>query len=144
MYKEQVLEPMLNGTEKTPALISDYKEYHTDTTVKFVVKMTEEKLAQAEAAGLHKVFKLQTSLTCNSMVTFLCLAIRILTVACCKLECFCSDFGMTEQISLHICCWQKVIVNCLNSFILEIMQVLLFWQCWATWVLKLYWNCLEF
>uniref|UniRef100_A0A8C2YC25 DNA topoisomerase 2 n=1 Tax=Coturnix japonica TaxID=93934 RepID=A0A8C2YC25_COTJA len=70
VYKEQVLEPMLNGTEKTPALISDYKEYHTDTTVKFVVKMTEEKLTQAEAAGLHKVFKLQTSLTCNSMVLF--------------------------------------------------------------------------
>ncbi|XP_032298270.1 DNA topoisomerase 2-beta-like isoform X2 [Coturnix japonica] len=70
LYKEQVLEPMLNGTEKTPALISDYKEYHTDTTVKFVVKMTEEKLTQAEAAGLHKVFKLQTSLTCNSMVLF--------------------------------------------------------------------------
>ncbi|XP_072268495.1 DNA topoisomerase 2-beta isoform X1 [Pyxicephalus adspersus] len=70
VYKEQVLEPMLNGTEKNPALISDYKEYHTDTTVKFVVKMTEEKLAQAEAAGLHKVFKLQTSLTCNSMVLF--------------------------------------------------------------------------
>ncbi|XP_072216502.1 DNA topoisomerase 2-beta-like [Excalfactoria chinensis] len=70
VYKEQVLEPMLNGTEKTPALICDYKEYHTDTTVKFVVKMTEEKLAEAEAAGLHKVFKLQTSLTCNSMVLF--------------------------------------------------------------------------
>ncbi|CAJ0964566.1 unnamed protein product [Ranitomeya imitator] len=70
VYKEQVLEPMLNGTEKTPALISDYKEYHTDATVKFVVKMTEEKLAQAEAAGLHKVFKLQTTLTCNSMVLF--------------------------------------------------------------------------
>uniref|UniRef100_H3A5L4 DNA topoisomerase 2 n=1 Tax=Latimeria chalumnae TaxID=7897 RepID=H3A5L4_LATCH len=70
VYKEQVLEPMLNGTEKTPALINDYKEYHTDTTVKFVVKMTEEKLAQAEAVGLHKVFKLQTSLTCNSMVLF--------------------------------------------------------------------------
>ncbi|XP_010138483.1 PREDICTED: DNA topoisomerase 2-alpha, partial [Buceros rhinoceros silvestris] len=69
-YKEQVLEPMLNGTEKTPPLITDYKEYHTDTTVKFVVKMTEEKLAEAEAVGLHKVFKLQTSLTCNSMVLF--------------------------------------------------------------------------
>ncbi|KAF5909132.1 DNA topoisomerase 2-beta isoform X1, partial [Clarias magur] len=69
-YKESVLEPMLQGTEKTPALISDYKEYHTDTTVKFVVRMTEEKLAQAEAAGLHKVFKLQSSLTCNSMVLF--------------------------------------------------------------------------
>ncbi|XP_058140209.1 DNA topoisomerase 2-alpha isoform X1 [Dasypus novemcinctus] len=69
-YKEQVLEPMLNGTEKMPPLITDYREYHTDTTVKFVVKMTEEKLAEAERVGLHKVFKLQTSLTCNSMVLF--------------------------------------------------------------------------
>ncbi|MEQ2157522.1 DNA topoisomerase 2-beta [Goodea atripinnis] len=69
-YKESVLEPMLQGTDKTPALISDYKEYHTDATVKFVVRMSEEKLAQAEAVGLHKVFKLQSSLTCNSMVLF--------------------------------------------------------------------------
>ncbi|XP_071584697.1 DNA topoisomerase 2-alpha [Heliangelus exortis] len=69
-YKEQVLEPMLNGTEKTPPLITDYKEYHTDTTVKFVVKMTEEKLVEANSVGLHKVFKLQTNLTCNSMVLF--------------------------------------------------------------------------
>ncbi|XP_055013310.1 DNA topoisomerase 2-beta isoform X1 [Boleophthalmus pectinirostris] len=69
-YKETVLEPMVQGTEKTPALINDYKEYHTDTTVKFLVRMSEEKLAQAEAAGLHKVFKLQSSLTCNSMVLF--------------------------------------------------------------------------
>uniref|UniRef100_A0A671SVG4 DNA topoisomerase 2 n=1 Tax=Sinocyclocheilus anshuiensis TaxID=1608454 RepID=A0A671SVG4_9TELE len=69
-YKESVLEPMLQGTDKTPPLINDYKEYHTDSTVKFVVRMTEEKLAQAEAAGLHKVFKLQSSLTCNSMVLF--------------------------------------------------------------------------
>ncbi|NWU93383.1 TOP2A topoisomerase, partial [Upupa epops] len=69
-YKEQVLEPMLNGTEKTPPLITDYKEYHTDTTVRFIVKMTEEKLAEAQRVGLHKVFKLQTSLTCNSMVLF--------------------------------------------------------------------------
>ncbi|KAG8446726.1 hypothetical protein GDO86_014258 [Hymenochirus boettgeri] len=69
-YKEQVLEPMLNGTEKTPSLITDYKEYHTDTTVRFLVKMTEQKLAEAEAAGLHKVFKLQTPLTCNSIVLF--------------------------------------------------------------------------
>ncbi|XP_071355408.1 DNA topoisomerase 2-beta isoform X1 [Trachinotus anak] len=69
-YKESVLEPMLQGSDKTPALINDYKEYHTDTTVKFVVRMSEEKLAQAEAAGLHKVFKLQSSLTCNSMVLF--------------------------------------------------------------------------
>lgn len=60
---------MMNGTEKVPPLITDYKEYHTDTTVRFVVKMAPEKLSEAEAAGLHKVFKLQNSLTCNSMVT---------------------------------------------------------------------------
>lgn len=59
---------MLNGSEKVPALITDYKEYHTDTTVRFVVKMTEERLRETEAAGLHKVFKLQNPLTCNSMV----------------------------------------------------------------------------
>ncbi|KAF7239114.1 DNA topoisomerase 2-alpha, partial [Varanus komodoensis] len=70
VYKEQVLEPMLNGTEKTPPLITDYKEYHTDTTVKFIVKMSEQKLVEAEAAGLHKVFKIQTSLSCNNMVLF--------------------------------------------------------------------------
>ncbi|XP_023676648.1 DNA topoisomerase 2-alpha [Paramormyrops kingsleyae] len=69
-YKENVLEVMLNGTEKVPALITDYKEYHTDTTVRFVVKMTEQRLLEAEAAGLHKVFKLQTPMTCHSMVLF--------------------------------------------------------------------------
>ncbi|XP_059908097.1 DNA topoisomerase 2-alpha isoform X2 [Gadus macrocephalus] len=69
-YKENVLEAMLMGTDKIPALITDYKEYHTDTTVRFVVKMAEEKLLEAEAAGLHKVFKLQNTLTCHSMVLF--------------------------------------------------------------------------
>ncbi|XP_016378391.1 DNA topoisomerase 2-alpha [Sinocyclocheilus rhinocerous] len=69
-YKENVLEAMLNGTEKVPALITDYKEYHTDTTVRFVIKMTEERLREAEAAGPHKVFKLQNLLTCHSMVLF--------------------------------------------------------------------------
>jgi len=69
VYKENVLEPMLNGTEKVPPLITDYKEYHTDTTVRFIVKMATEKLSEAEAAGLHKVFKLQQTVTCNSMVT---------------------------------------------------------------------------
>ncbi|TNN65299.1 DNA topoisomerase 2-alpha [Liparis tanakae] len=46
------------------------QEYHTDTTVRFIVKMTPEKLSEAEAAGLHKVFKLQQTVTCNSMVLF--------------------------------------------------------------------------
>ena len=37
-YKEQVLEPMFNGTKKTPALITDYREYHTHNNVKFLIK----------------------------------------------------------------------------------------------------------
>ena len=48
---------------------SDFKEYHTDSTVKFVVKMTPEKLAAAEEQGLHKVFKLQSNITTNTMVS---------------------------------------------------------------------------
>ena len=54
----------------------DYKEYHTDTTVKFVVKMTPEKLAQAEQTGLHKIFKLQTNLSAN-MVSLLQLQVAL-------------------------------------------------------------------
>lgn len=69
-YKEEVLEPMLTGTEKVPATITDYKEYHTDTTVKFVIKMTPEKLARAEEQGIHKFFKLQTTMSTTSMVLF--------------------------------------------------------------------------
>ncbi|KAI0228357.1 DNA topoisomerase 2-beta [Lamellibrachia satsuma] len=69
-YKENVLEPMLQGTDKVPATITDYKEYHTDTTVKFVIQMSKEALRKAETEGLHKVFKLQTLLSINSMVLF--------------------------------------------------------------------------
>ncbi|CAH1249008.1 TOP2A [Branchiostoma lanceolatum] len=69
-YKETVLEVMLHGTDKTPSMITDYKEYHTDTTVRFVVSMTEEQLMKAEATGLHKVFKLQANIACTNMVLF--------------------------------------------------------------------------
>ena len=41
-YKENVLEPALHGEEKKEPIISDYREYHTDTTVRFVIKMTPE------------------------------------------------------------------------------------------------------
>ncbi|UYV70511.1 TOP2B [Cordylochernes scorpioides] len=69
-YKEQVLEAMLHGSEKTPAIITDYKEYHTDTTVKFIVTMPEAKLNDAEHQGLHKFFKLQSTTSTSSMVLF--------------------------------------------------------------------------
>ncbi|XP_076055867.1 DNA topoisomerase 2 isoform X2 [Oratosquilla oratoria] len=70
MYKETVLETMLHGSDKTPPAISDYKEYNTDTTVKFVVSMTEDRLAKAEEEGLHKLLKLQSTIGLTTMVVF--------------------------------------------------------------------------
>ncbi|XP_032783705.2 DNA topoisomerase 2 isoform X2 [Daphnia magna] len=69
-YKESVMETLLHGSEKTPPLITDYKEYHTDTTVRFVVSMAEDKMQQAEAEGLHKAFKLQATHSLTSMVLY--------------------------------------------------------------------------
>lgn len=70
-YKESVLEPMLHGAnDKTPPSITDYKEYNTDTTVRFVVTINPDKLRTAEAEGLHRFFKLQTTVSLSSMCVF--------------------------------------------------------------------------
>nr|XP_026488839.1 DNA topoisomerase 2 [Vanessa tameamea] len=68
-YKENVLEPML-GTDKVKPLISEYREYNTDTTVRFVVSLLPGKLAEVEAEGIHKVFKLQTTISMTCMNAF--------------------------------------------------------------------------
>ncbi|VDK30764.1 unnamed protein product [Anisakis simplex] len=57
-------------------IIRDYKEYHTDATVRFVIKMTKEKLREAEMEGLHKVFKLQTAINTTSMVSWISVKIH--------------------------------------------------------------------
>ena len=62
-YKEAVLEPLLQGAEKSPPFIQEYREYHTDTTVKFIITMSEEKLREAERVGIHKKFKLETTIS---------------------------------------------------------------------------------
>lgn len=69
-YKETVLEPMLHGTDKTPAVITDYKDYSDDTMVHFIVTLTREKLHELEREGLHKAFKLQTTISITSMCAF--------------------------------------------------------------------------
>ena len=48
---------------------SDYKEYHTDSTVKFVVTLTEDKLREAQEIGIHKKFKLESSINTSNMVS---------------------------------------------------------------------------
>ncbi|XP_065222595.1 DNA topoisomerase 2-like [Planococcus citri] len=82
-YKENVLEPLLNPeskagekgdkgskAEKAQPFITNYKEYNTDKTVKFQVFLTKEKLKKAELDGLHKIFKLQNTMTTTSMCAF--------------------------------------------------------------------------
>lgn len=64
------MEALLHGSEKIAPMITDYKEYHTDTTVRFVVSMTEEKMQQAERDGFHKTFKLQSPHSLTSMVLY--------------------------------------------------------------------------
>ena len=70
-YKEQ-LEAMLQGSEKTPATILDYKDYNTDKTVKFIVQMSPEKISEVErsSGGMHTFFKLQTTISTSNMYLF--------------------------------------------------------------------------
>lgn len=51
-------------------MVQDYKEYHTDTTVHFVVTMSEAELKKAEEEGLEKRFKLVTQIGTGNMVCF--------------------------------------------------------------------------
>lgn len=51
-------------------ILSDYKEYNTDTTIRFVLKVQPGQLANLEKEGLHKVFKLQTLINTGSMCVF--------------------------------------------------------------------------
>lgn len=71
-YKENVLETLLHGNEKVKPIISDYKEYHTDTTVRFVVSFApgEFDRLQQEEGGFHRVFKLTSSISTGQMHAF--------------------------------------------------------------------------
>ncbi|KAJ3179046.1 DNA topoisomerase 2 [Gaertneriomyces sp. JEL0708] len=68
-YKE-FLESLLTGTDKTPPSIRDYKEYHTDTAVHFVIYLTEDQMREAKEEGLEKKFRLATTKSINNMVLF--------------------------------------------------------------------------
>jgi DNA topoisomerase-2 len=66
-YKEQ-LETWITGTEKQPAFIKDYKEYHTDSKVHFVITLTEENMKKAVKEGLEHKFKMTTSISTSNLV----------------------------------------------------------------------------
>ncbi|KAH9403955.1 DNA topoisomerase 2-beta [Tyrophagus putrescentiae] len=69
-YRDTVLEPMLSLQNGQGApLLTDVRSNCTDETVQFTVEMTAENL-QKVAAGIHSAFKLQTTISTNSMVLF--------------------------------------------------------------------------
>lgn len=71
-FKENVLEPLYSGSEKQKQIISDYKEYHTDTTVRFVITLlpAEYDNLDREEGGFHRIFKQTASLNLAQMHAF--------------------------------------------------------------------------
>ncbi|CAF4129449.1 unnamed protein product, partial [Rotaria sp. Silwood2] len=70
-YKETILEAMLHPKRNDIApSILDYKEYHTDTTVRFVVKLSQDQFVKFNESGLHKSFRLQETFKLTNMVLF--------------------------------------------------------------------------
>ncbi|GAA5893645.1 hypothetical protein JCM6882_007868 [Rhodosporidiobolus microsporus] len=68
-YKE-MLESWVAGTDKQAAWVKDYKEYHTDTTVHFVVTLTDKGKEAIEKDGLEKTFKITSKVNTSNMVCF--------------------------------------------------------------------------
>jgi DNA topoisomerase-2 len=65
VYKRNVLE-----TYKNDSLILDFKEYNTESKIRFVIKLTPQQLMRAQKQGLHKYFKLHKIISLRSMVLF--------------------------------------------------------------------------
>merc|ERR1719223_2361576 len=72
-YKE-LLEGMMPGEKKSEEsaghMIEDFREYHTENTVHFVVTLTAQKMQEAEKVGLEKTFKLKTHVSIQNMMLF--------------------------------------------------------------------------
>ncbi len=59
-----------SSSKNTPPFIKDFREYHTDTTVKFVITLSPANMAAAEAEGVEKKFKLSNTIGLNNLVCF--------------------------------------------------------------------------
>lgn len=68
-YKE-MLQGMLSTEGVGSGQIEDFKEYHTETSVHFIVTVTEAQMAKHESAGFEKVFKVKSSLPTSNMIFF--------------------------------------------------------------------------
>ncbi|KAJ9480002.1 DNA topoisomerase 2 [Pseudozyma hubeiensis] len=68
-YKES-LEERIVSSEKVPATIKDYKEYHTESTVNFIVELTAKGQAEIAEKGVDTFFKLSCQISTTNMVLF--------------------------------------------------------------------------
>ncbi|WFD30011.1 DNA topoisomerase (ATP-hydrolyzing) [Malassezia sp. CBS 17886] len=68
-YKEW-LEERVVGSDKAPATLREYKEYHTDTTVHFVVELNPRGQEDIDRVGADAFFRLSTVLSTGNMVLF--------------------------------------------------------------------------
>ncbi|KAG8785302.1 DNA topoisomerase 2 [Serendipita sp. 397] len=57
-------------TKVAETFIKDYREYHTTTTVNFLITMAEKDVARAQKEGLEKFFKLTTPINTSNMICF--------------------------------------------------------------------------
>mmetsp|Transcript_29070 Transcript_29070/g.52693 ORF Transcript_29070/g.52693 Transcript_29070/m.52693 type:complete len:2014 (-) Transcript_29070:71-6112(-) len=68
-YKDWLLEQVQQAGGKR-STISEFREYHTDNTVRFSVSMAPDKVAQAEQKGLERALNLRASLSTTNMYLF--------------------------------------------------------------------------
>eukprot|EP00397_Hematodinium_sp_SG-2012_P002027 GEMP01002033.1.p1 GENE.GEMP01002033.1~~GEMP01002033.1.p1 ORF type:complete len:751 (+),score=160.53 GEMP01002033.1:1559-3811(+) len=64
------LTTLLSLDDPAHARIQDFKEYHTEHHVHFVVSMSEDQMRRAEGDGFLKVFKLRSTIAITNMVYF--------------------------------------------------------------------------
>ncbi|TIC47232.1 DNA topoisomerase II [Wallemia mellicola] len=68
-YKEEKLKLWVQGSDKQ-ALIKDYEEHDTTTTVEFIVTLDKDQMKTALSKGLHEYFKLNSSIATSNIVCF--------------------------------------------------------------------------
>ncbi|GLB36598.1 putative control of topological states of DNA by transient breakage and subsequent rejoining of DNA strands [Lyophyllum shimeji] len=68
-YKE-FLDSLIAGEKGNDGPVKDYKEYHDNTNVHFIVTMSAKDLEKAEQQGLVEFFKLTNKISTSNMICF--------------------------------------------------------------------------
>merc|ERR1719197_242898 len=69
-FLEELMPAEGKKDESSDSKIEDFREYHTENSVHFVVTLTPEKMQEVEKAGLEKTFRLKSSVCTTNMVLF--------------------------------------------------------------------------